>query len=54
MPQKDAVDACSKVRSSMDRECIHVERSLLQPGRVVGDEREHNEMDLADLNQNST
>ena len=53
MPQKDAADARSKVRSSADWERIHVERSLLQPGRVVGDKRECAEMDLTDLNQNS-
>ena len=52
--QKDVTDACSKVRSSADRERIHVERSLLQPGRVVGDECERAETDLAALNQNST
>ena len=54
MPQKDAADACSKVRSSADWERIHVERSLLQPGRVVGNECERVEMDLVALNQNST
>ena len=53
MPQKDAADACSKVRSSADQERIHVERNLLQLDRVVGDERERAEMDLAALNQNS-
>ena len=53
LPQKDAADACSKMRCSADRERIHVERSLLQPGRVVGDEREHAETDLAALNQKS-
>ena len=51
MPQKDAVDARSKVRSPADWERINVERSLLQPGRVVGDECERAEMDLAALNQ---
>ena len=50
----DAVDACSKMRSSADRERIHVEWSLLQLGRVVGDECEHAKTDLAALNQNST
>ena len=49
-----AADACSKVRSSADWERIHVERSLLQPGRVVGDECERAETGLAALNQNST
>ena len=37
LPQKDAADACPKVHSSADWEHIHVERSLLQPGRVVDD-----------------
>ena len=54
MPQKDAADACSKVRSPADRERVDVERSLLQPGRVVGDECVRAETDLAALNQNST
>ena len=54
LPQKDVADACSKVRSSADQERIHVKRSLLQPGRVVGNERERAETDLAALNQNST
>ena len=54
MPQKDAADACLKMRSSANRERIHVERSLLHPGRVVGDECVRAEMDLAALNQNST
>ena len=53
MPQKDAADARSKVRSPADWERINVERSLLQPGRVVGNERERAETDLAALNQNS-
>ena len=53
LPQKDTADACSKVRSSVDWERIHIEWSLLQPGRVVGDECERAEMDLAALNQNS-
>ena len=53
MPQEDAVDARAKVRRSADWECVDVEWSLLKPGRVVGDEREHAETDLAALNQNS-
>ena len=40
------------MRSSADWECIHVEQSLLQPGKVVGDECERAETDLAALNQN--
>ena len=53
MPQKDAADARLKVRSPADWERVDVERSLLKPGRVVSDEREHAETDLAALDQNS-
>ena len=54
MPQEDAADARAKVRRSMDWERVVVEWSLLKPSRVVGDERERAETDLAALNQNST
>jgi len=54
LPQKDTADACSKMHCSADRERIHVERSLLQPGRVVGDECECAETDLVALNLNIT
>ena len=53
MPQEDAANACAKLRRSMDWERVDVERSLLKLGRVVGDERERAETDLAALNQNS-
>ena len=53
LPQEDAVDAHAKVRCPTDRECVHVELSLLKPSEVVGDERERAEMDLAALDQNS-
>ena len=53
MPQEDAADAHVKVHCSADRERVDVEWSLLKPGRVVGDERECAETDLAALNQNS-
>ena len=53
LPQEDAADACAKVRRPTDRECVHVERSLLKPSGVVGDERERAETDLAALHQNS-
>ena len=53
MPQEDAEDARTKVRRSVDWERVDVERSLLKPSRVVGDERECTETDLAALNQNS-
>ena len=48
-----AADARAKVRRSADWERVDVERSLLKPGRVVRDERERAETDLAALNQNS-
>ena len=54
MPQEDTADTRAKVCRSADRERIDVEWSLLKPSRVVGDERERAEMDLAALNQNST
>ena len=54
------VDGCrrrmprsAKVRCSADWERVDVEWSLLNLGRVVGDERERAEMDLVALNQNS-
>ena len=53
MPQENAADARAKVRCPADRECVHVERSLLKPSGVVGDERERAETDLAALDQNS-
>ena len=53
MPQEDVADARTKVRRSADWECVDVERSLLKPGRVVGDERERAETDLTAFNQNS-
>ena len=54
MPQKDAADACSKMRRAANGERVDVEWSLLEPSRVVGDEGERAETDLAALNQNST
>ena len=53
LPQKDAADARAKGRRSTDWERVDVELSLLKPNRVVGDERERAETDLAALNQNS-
>ena len=53
MPQEDAAEARAKVRRPADGERVDVEWSLLKPSGVVGDEREHAEMDLAALNQNS-
>ena len=53
MPQENAADARAKVCCPADREHVHVERSLLKPGGVVGDVRERAEMDLAALHQNS-
>ena len=53
MPQEDAADARVKGRRSTDWERVDVERSLLKTSRVVDDERERAETDLAALNQNS-
>ena len=53
MPQEDAADARAKVRRSANWERVDVERSLMKPRRVVGDERERAETDLTTLNQNS-
>ena len=53
MPQENATDARAKMRCPTDRERVHVERSLLKPGGVVGDERERAQTDLAALHQNS-
>ena len=53
MPQENAADARAKVRCPTDRERVHIERSLLKPGGVVGDKRERAEMNLAALHQNS-
>ena len=54
MPQENAADARAKVRCSAGGECVHVERSLLKPSGVVGDERERAKTDLAALHQNSS
>ena len=53
MPQGDVADARAKVRRSANWERVDVERSLLKPGKVVGDERECAETDLVALDQNS-
>ena len=53
MPQQNVTDTRPKVRRPADGERVDVEWCLLEPSGVVGDEREHAEMDLAALNQNS-
>ena len=53
MPQENAADARAKVRCPASRECVHVERSLLEPSKVVDDERERAETDLVALHRNS-
>ena len=53
MPQENAADARAKVRCPANRECVHVERSLLEPSGVVGKESERTKTDLAALDQNS-
>ena len=47
MPQEDAADARVKVRRPAGGECIDVEWCLLKPSRVVGDESERTESELA-------
>ena len=54
MPQEDVADTRVTVRRSADWERVDVEWSLLKSSRVVGDECERAETDLAALNQNST
>ena len=53
MPQENAADARAKVHFPTDRERLDVEWSFLEPSRVVGDEHEHAETDLAALGQSS-
>ena len=53
MLQENAADARAKVRCPANRECVHVERSLVEPSRVIDDERERAETDLAALHRNS-
>ena len=53
MPQQNAADTCTKMRRTADGERIIVEWCLLEPSRVIGDERERAETDLAALDQNS-
>ena len=47
------MNACAEMRRTTDGERVDVEWRLLKPGRVVGDERERAETDLAALHQNS-
>ena len=54
MSQQNAADTCAKVCRPADWEHVDVELSLLEPGGVVGDERERAETDLAALDQSST
>ena len=53
MPQEDVAETRAKVRRSADWERVDVERILLKPSRVVGDEHERAETDLAALSQTS-
>ena len=53
LPQEDVADARAKVRCPVDGERLDVEWSLLEPSRVVGDEHERAETDLAALGQSS-
>ena len=53
LPQKDAANACTKVRRPSNRERFDIERSFLKPRRVVDDENERAETDLATLSQST-
>ena len=53
LPQEDTTNTCAEVRRTADGERVDVEWCLLEPGGVVGDERERAETDLAALHQNS-
>ena len=54
LPQQDAADTRPKVRRPADGERVDVEWCLLEPSRVVADESERTETDLAALDQSST
>ena len=49
LPQKDAANACVKVRRLAGGEHVDVEWCLLKPSGVVGDKHERAETDLAAL-----
>ena len=53
LPQEDAANARAKVRCPADGECLDVERGLLEPSGVIGDESERTETDLVALDQSS-
>ena len=53
MLQEDATDARAKLHCPADEERLDVEWSFLEPSRVVGDDHEHAETDLAALGQSS-
>ena len=50
MPEEDATGACAEVRRPANRERLDVQRGFLEPRRVVSDENERAETDLAALN----
>ena len=50
LPEKNVVNARAKVRRPSNGEHFDVERSFLKPRRVVDDENERTETDLAALN----
>ena len=51
MPLQDAAATCTKVCRPTDEERLDIERGLLEPGGVVGDEDERAERELAALSQ---
>ena len=54
MPQQNAADTCAEMRRTADGERINVERSLLEPCGVVGDEGESTETNLLTPDQSSS
>ena len=53
LPEKDATNACAKVRRPSDGERLDVKGSFLKPSGVVDDENERAETDLAALSQST-
>ena len=53
LPEKDAADARATVCCPSDGERLGVQGSFLEPRRVIGDENERIETDLAALSQSA-
>ena len=54
LPQQNAADTCAKMRRTADGERINVERSIMEPRGVVGEEGESAETDLLTPDQSSS